>query len=554
MQRVVAIGLDAAEITLVDELIAAGRMPVLQRFREQSRRHRLVSRIDYRTGNVWPRFLTGQGGHGARTLAFDPATYTPVRFGAQPVPRFFDGEPQVPALLFDVPYTTLAVGDDTAAISAWGAHDPAYPRASRPRGLLSEIDRTFGPHPASENDYSAWWFQPTTVEWHRRALMEGARRRGQIVPWLMARFPDHRFFATVMSEPHSAGECLWHGMDAGHLLAGSSTAAAARRAVTDVYESVDAALGRILEALAPDCAVMVFSAFGTQSNAEDIPTMVLLPELLYRASTGRPGLRSGDADAWRAQGCPPVEPDPRWGWDRHVRAAGLLTPHSWWQRLQSPSSPLLGPVLTLRSRLKASQRFCRLVGRLPTPDETDLTPDQIGVPSASVTWQLACAYSPWWPAMRAFALPSSYDGRVRINLAGRERDGIVAPADYAAACDEVEATVAACRDVRSGAPIMAGVTRPRADDPLAAGGPDADLVFTWRVGVDAITHPTMGTIGPFPLRRTGSHSPNGFAYIRAPGVPAGDAGCRSSDDISPTLVALLGHRPASAVEGRSLLG
>jgi len=554
MQRVAAIGLDSAEITLIDDLVRRGRMPVLERFRDSSRRHRLTSTVEYRTGHVWPRFLTGRGGDATRIAGFDPATYTSFKCGARSATRFFDGDPVAPAVLFDVPYTNLSVGDDPAVVTAWGGHDPAYPRASRPRGLLREIDRRFGPHPAAENDYTAWWFQPSAVAWHRRALVEGARRRGAIVPWLLETFPDHRFFATVMSEPHSAGEFFWHGVDDDHLLSGSPTAAAAEQALTEVYEAVDAALGQMLAALDPDCAVMIFSPYGMRGNEGDVPSMVLLPELLFREYAGRPGLRELDTDSWRAAGCQPIEPDPRWGWDRHVQTDSLLGSRGWSKRLPSLSTnPLMSAALATRSRLMANQRFFRLVGRRPIADETDRTPEQIGEPRFSQSWQVPSSYRAWWPRMRAFALPTFYDGRVRINLAGRERDGIVAPADYSGACDEVEELVAACRDLRTGESLVTSVVRPRADDPLAADGPDADLVFTWRPQVDAISHPSLGTIGPFPMRRTGSHSPDGFAYIRAPSVGAGDAGCRSADDISATLADLLGTRPSSTIEGRSLL-
>ena len=46
-------------------------------------------------------------------------------------------------------------------------------------------------------------------------------------------------------------------------------------------------------------------------------------------------------------------------------------------------------------------------------------------------------HGPRWPTMRAFALPSFYDGRVRVNVRGRAGGGLVGPEDYAAVLDEV---------------------------------------------------------------------------------------------------------------------
>jgi len=156
--------------------------------------------------------------------------------------------------------------------------------------------------------------------------------------------------------------------------------------------------------------------------------------------------------------------------------------------------------------------------------------------------------------MRGFALPTFYDGRVRINLEGRERNGVVPREDYERACHEVEEAVAACRDPRTGEPILAEVRRLRAEDPMDPDGPDADIQLLWTHATDSWEHPTAGTIGPFPYRRTGGHSPRGFAFIAGPGITPGDLGPRSALDVTPTIVALLGRGAANGrFEGHSLL-
>ena len=59
--------------------------------------------------------------------------------------------------------------------------------------------------------------------------------------------------------------------------------------------------------------------------------------------------------------------------------------------------------------------------------------------------------------MPAFALPSFYDGRVRINLIGRESKGIVELSEYEEICTQLEATIRACRDVCTGQPVVTNV-------------------------------------------------------------------------------------------------
>ena len=61
-------------------------------------------------------------------------------------------------------------------------------------------------------------------------------------------------------------------------------------------------------------------------------------------------------------------------------------------------------------------------------------------------------------------------------------------------------------------------------------------------------------MGPVPVRRTGGHTGrHGVAYLAAPAVAPGDRGIRSSFDVVPTLVQLLGCPPLAGVTGTSLL-
>jgi predicted AlkP superfamily phosphohydrolase/phosphomutase len=156
--------------------------------------------------------------------------------------------------------------------------------------------------------------------------------------------------------------------------------------------------------------------------------------------------------------------------------------------------------------------------------------------------------------MRAFALPTFSDGRIRINLRGREAAGIVDPAQYSDVCDEVEELLHQCRDPRTGEPVVDHVIRPGAADPLALDAAEADMVVEWKGPSCAFEHPSLGTIGPLPFRRTGGHTgPHGFAYVAGDDIEPGDGEVRSSFDVIPTIAALLDQMPAAEIEGTSLL-
>jgi predicted AlkP superfamily phosphohydrolase/phosphomutase len=167
-------------------------------------------------------------------------------------------------------------------------------------------------------------------------------------------------------------------------------------------------------------------------------------------------------------------------------------------------------------------------------------------------WMPAVRYRRVWADMDAFALPSFYDGQVRINLRGRERFGRVAPRDYAARCDEIAELVCACRNPRTGEPVVDEVVRLRGD-PLAAGATQADLVFTWRGAPLAFEHPRLGKVGPAPYRRTGGHDGGpGLGWFALPDAPQGDYGVRSAFDVVPTLLELCGVA-AGGISGESLV-
>ena len=163
-------------------------------------------------------------------------------------------------------------------------------------------------------------------------------------------------------------------------------------------------------------------------------------------------------------------------------------------------------------------------------------------------------YRDYWPRMEAFALPSFFDGRIRINLRDRERDGIVELSRYDETCQALENLLQECRDPRTGEPVVARIERAAAANPLALTESESDLLVVWRDVATAIEHPRLGLIGPVPIRRTGGHTPNGIAYLVAPGLEAGERdGMRPSIDVVATIVQLLGANPAISLTGQSLM-
>jgi len=297
-----------------------------------------------------------------------------------------------------------------------------------------------------------------------------------------------------------------------------------------------------LVAVAGDAAIVAFTMGGMGPNHSDVPSMVLLPELLYRQAFGQalltlPSEWTAEPDSipvvdgkdswsqtnWSWVPEPEQEPDPA--------ASGTL---------RSLARHLPGPVKTA---LKEIRSAVRRKGRRATP-----------VARQGLQWQPALRYRRHWPRMPAFALPSFYDGRIRLNLRGRERQGIVDPARYEETLQGLETTLLECRNPRTGEPVVSSFERASTRNPLELTGSEADLLVVWRSVLTALEHPRLGLIGPVPLRRTGGHTgPHGMAYVAAAGLEPGDRGLRSSFDVVPTLATLLGVEPPARTSGSSLL-
>ncbi len=84
--RVVILGFDGVEPTIVDRMLAAGELPNLAGLRERGAYHRLHTTIPPQSPVAWSSFATckNPGGHGIYDLfSRDPATYMPRERGVE---------------------------------------------------------------------------------------------------------------------------------------------------------------------------------------------------------------------------------------------------------------------------------------------------------------------------------------------------------------------------------------------------------------------------------------------------------------------------------------
>ena len=165
-----------------------------------------------------------------------------------------------------------------------------------------------------------------------------------------------------------------------------------------------------------------------------------------------------------------------------------------------------------------------------------------------------------WRHTRAISLAADVHGFIRINLAGREAEGVVDPADFEALCDEISEGLLGFRDERSGQPLVERVVRREEAYP---GGTSAellpDLIVVWsdrpNAEISALASERHGRIAWPAVRanpdgRSGNHRPEGWLAAAGPRVKsAPDA---TILDLAPTALSLLGADVPDDFAGRPL--
>jgi predicted AlkP superfamily phosphohydrolase/phosphomutase len=530
---VLAIGLDGFDIGFGGPLIDSGELPALAALRDRSRRFLLDHGAAARTGLAWEHFATGMTPERARRSSMVELVddeYDTAQRGTRFAPFFslFDAR----VVVFDSPYTDISRAPGARGVVGWGGHDPGVDPMTRPHELQAELTSRFA-YPSRQWLYAAPWQSPTLTAEAGAGLVRGVDVRREASRWLLAeRCADWDLGIVVVSELHAAAEAFWHGIDPGHPLHDHPSAAPAARSLADVYRATDRLVGDLLEATSPR-SVLVFSMGGMGTNNSDVPSMVLLPELLYRWSTG----------------CQLLQVPEEWSADP-TRVPLLSEAQKWDAALAACFTDSGEPApRTLKRRVSA-----RLPPAVRDLARRALAPSRPRLATVPLEWMPAMRYRGVWPTMRAFALPSFYDGRVRINLQGREPAGIVDPAHYASTCDELEDLLRACHDPRTGAPLVSSIERHAWPDSSTMGITHADLTVEWGGPACALVHPELGLVGPVPFKRPGGHTGlYGFAFVSGEAVEIGDGGLRSAFDVTPTLLTLLDATPVPDVDGTSML-
>lgn len=540
---VIAIGLDAAEPSLLEKWMSQGYLKNLARLREQGAYGRLQNFRDSNVETAWTTFSTGckpqKTGYWA-ALGLQNGTYeteTRAAYDYQEYPPFFALGQDYRVATFDVPQLRLSNQINGSQVGAWGAHSPQVPSTSIPESLFDELVTKHGAHPGLHNDYAVCLDVKSTLQVEKRFLT-GIARRSKVCQDLLEREPWN-LFLTVFSESHGGGHIFWQLSQPDHPLYETLRPQIDHDPLLAIYQAMDKAIGEILTKAPQNARVILFSAHGMGPATIDLPSFIFLPEFLYRYSfPGKYGIGYGDPQA----PLPPMVTKMKWNyWERHL-----------WGSKYDPN-----PVRRFLRRETPTRLFNLIEPWLDANSETDIVSHlQLGRQGETVIpWNPAQWYKPLWPSMKAFAVPSFAEGYVRINLKGREPQGIVAPAEYHAVCDDLCEKLHRLRDPRKGIPMVKHIVRtrenPEDQNPKL---PDADLIVVWQeeFATDVMDSPDYGRFGPLPPYRAASHRPEGFILSCGPGVAAGSDVSGHVLDLAPTILDGMGAPIPEHLDGQPL--
>lgn len=469
--KVLAIGIDAAESTLVREMIEQGEMPALRSLLSAGKWLEVRSPSTIGSGAVWPTFLTGEEptSHGIYSeWKWLPETMSLRRYEGHHLTPFWKSlaERGVSIGVLDVPFAPPVGVTKGFEVCEWWAHDSTAAGLRLGPEPIRSLVTEAPAHPLSANRFfTSTPESESNLQELAAACSEGARLRGSLVRRLIGE-TNPQVSLVVFPELHHAGHQLWHTVAPEHSLYNGLNSNGGSF-LREVYRVVDQQIGNLVDSVGSETTVMVFALHGMR------PTLgfpVFLGPLL--CSQGFSSLAT-----WRSQ--------------------------TWTKR--------------------ALSLFAACKRHAPTP----LKKLYYSVMPVTATYKLARptmlpAYD--WQNTRAFSLPTDQYGWIRVNLIGRESQGIVLPSDYEKLCMELEQMLLSLRS-ESGEALVQDVTRTAGDAANARVNPLPDLVVHWR---DAAFSPALKIKGSqvqpqmVSKKSTGQHTTPGFCIYRGNGDPGRD--------------------------------
>jgi len=508
--RVLLLGVDAGSKALVEEWAAAGVLPTFQSLLARGLVGDTRSLEGFFVGSTWPSFYTGvtPARHGIHSLVqLKPGSYELFRCYTG---EFVKREPFWNHLsragrrvaILDVPLSGVSEGLNGIQTVEWGSHDANYGFRTWPHSLARQIRARFGLHPLTTScdvDHRS----PREFLELKERLVEGVKRKTALTKFFLSQ-GGWDFFAQVFTEGHCVGHQCWHLHDPRHPGHDPGVVAVTGDLVREVYAAIDAAIGELLARVGDDCLVIVLLSHGM---CHRYGAQFLLADILVRLGLAVPPAPRLPGEAGPVRW---LDGPLGWGWTHAP---------DWVKKRSRP----------LRDRVRGwldSREPLRRLSLDPRLSRCFLVDNGLAV------------------------------GGIRLNLTGREPQGLIAPGvEESALCQELARDLEAIVDLSTGRRIVRRVLR-TAD--LYRGeylSHLPDLLVAWSdetpIGTSTVGRGTGATLrlgserigvveGTNRYCRTGDHRPEGLFVAVGPGVAPGRVRRTVSVmDFGPTLAGLL---------------
>jgi len=498
--KVVVIGFDSMEATLVERWASEGRLPTFRALGESGTLFRPKNRVDTLPSTIWEELTTGRLGgtigwywNRCQVIAGE-AQLRQAREGDADLTAVWtlasDAGRTVAAL--DVPQAAPAPGLNGVQLREWGNHETAFGFGSEPPAFADEVVRRFGEYPGPRGDDCE--VHPTDEDYRRlqTGLLEATDAKGRMYRTLLDEREWDLYFA-AFTESHCVSHQFWRFFDESAEWFEADAAGDLRTAIPDIYTRLDSSLDHVLAGVDEDTTVFVVLSHGMGPSVGGPQT---LPEVLVRL-----GYASGHGAASNVRGRLPAPVK------RAIKAV------------------VRGPV---RRRLQAA------AGSLPQPLESPLT--------------------------RALAVPNGRCGAIRLNLRGRDPFGTIEPgAEYDEVCAGLAEAIEELEHADTGEPAVVSVVRTDSvyGERTHPNIPDLIVRFDQSRPITSVKSDRVGTVATpieeHTIERSGDHTPESRIWVRGPGIPRGNV-IEGGDvlDLGPTILELLGVPVPEALDGKPL--
>lgn len=523
MGRVFIVGWDGATFDLIEPWVAEGKLPNIAAAMKNGVHGELRSTLPPMTFPAWSSFMTGKNPakHGIYDFTRQrPGSYDLefVNGGQRKAPSFWkilsDAGRKVISISLPCTYPPEKVdgvmlsGFDAAGLG--GSSSKLDARGMHPPEMFDELEQAVGGHPIGS--FPVAEINAGDPEAAVKKILDVIVRKAATAKYLIGKY-DWDCAMILFGESDGAGHHFWKYCD-GRSPQFAAEPASMRDSILRVYQELDRQLGELRELLPLDTTLLMMSdhGFGGVSSTALFPNCWLREQGMLQFRGGFSRWLSRRLDALK------------------LRAVAKLP--------------------------NAVQKFLSRFAR-----------KQLGGIEARVRYGIID-----WAGTKAFFEENPYYPCLRINLKGRQPQGVVEPGtEYEALRTELIERLHAWRHPETGAPIVERAYRreevysgPHLDEA-------ADIVVHWaahkgytyafKVSSKSKRLAWLEELDPsrpenfaFFTGKSGSHRDDGIFLAEGPGVQAGKTlDGASIIDVAPTILHLLGVPVPEDMDGRALV-